>query len=362
MPIIHVPHAGSMILGPVGPTHVRFSDIATHERQEINSQAWVMEMSAEGDVALCSADGKADTMLLAEDLHKKVMLKSTVIGEVFLKQAIGTMVSLQMLVGRLKEAQITLKIGASLGCVVYRCSVLMVPRPGNMKVFWGVVDIYNGLGLGRTITSTCSQWLSCSRNRWSQALQEVGFVDQFDVAMPRKGDPTPQSCSGLSALGLQRSSMTTVAFVFLLTRWSFLSPRLGGLRVQAARDAAREHFDAVLAASFRDDETEWSFDWILDEPWESRWPRPEYYNPLTLGPIKLSKGGLLGIECITLCPRSRRAARFFASGTMKMLSLRPGVRVIHGGPLCQASFTKGACEELGGVSFSNSGLGGWRLV
>ena len=137
MPIIHVPHAGSMILGPVGPTHVRFSDIATHERQEINSQAWVMEMSAEGDVALCSADGKADTMLLAEDLHKKVMLKSTVIGEVFLKQAIGTMVSLQMLVGRFKEAQITLTIGASLGCVVYRCSVLMVSRPGNMKVFLG---------------------------------------------------------------------------------------------------------------------------------------------------------------------------------------------------------------------------------
>ena len=64
--------------------------------------------------------------------------------------------------------------------------------------------------------------------------------------------------------------MTSAAFIFLLARWHDLPPLLGGLKAQAARGAAREHFDAVLAASFRGDETEWSFDWILDEPWESR--------------------------------------------------------------------------------------------
>ena len=123
-------------------------------------------MSAEGDVALCSADGKADTTLSAEDHHKKVMLKSTVTGEVFLKQATGTMVSLEMLLGRRKDAEATLRIGGSHGSAARRCSALMVPRLGNMKVLGCVVGFHSAVGVRRASKCYGSEWQKSSRNCW----------------------------------------------------------------------------------------------------------------------------------------------------------------------------------------------------
>lgn len=175
-----------------------------------------------------------------------------------------------------------MRIGATRQLHQLPVAVFRLPRAG-FRVFFSLVGIYNALNL-TMFKGVASRWAWQSIPAFARIMAPVatGQVLRSQAYQDTGADtPDKQRCLPFHAI-------SSAAFVVLLCRWSGSSGRRGGMRDQAAQQAAAAALQGVIALVCG--EAQMLECWLrVDTAFAWRWPRPpsggHIYRLVTKAPV-----------------------------------------------------------------------------
>ena len=268
---------GCIFLDQIGVDTYVCTNIVTHERRQLPPGQWEAIYDPSLDCYVFAGGEDGNEAIDVEEFMTQTPLKHPDSDEIYIASegANGQQVkSLQELRSRFRTLDVELSIMPTNAQLKWSVFVFHRPRPLASRAFWSLISAYKALGL-TTYTGQPTMWVYRCQMSWAKTFAQAFGEDQLIVSSTHlTNDCKREKTSIFDDRCLPATSVSTVGLLWLLYRWSALTPRQGGMTVGARKDAA-EAVARSLISSCTDKST--GFDVQVRcsaTSWKCPWPRP----------------------------------------------------------------------------------------
>ena len=236
------PHLGLVRLQPKTATTGAFiKHTVTMESIALppSTGIWVLEF-ANGFGAV--SDTESDVVLELEDLLQRCLCTDSDGHRWILEGKVPNLKawSLREKQCLYKELSVKFTVGPTSASHTTVAYLLSFPRFGGARLYWSVIPIYDILCL-QTFGGAASRWAWRCAPSWKERFQAMGLIDQVLHSTQTLRDSAAHSPDAF----LPSTSVSTLAVLEMMARWSVMAPKNGGFREQLHKDAAQVVLEAL---------------------------------------------------------------------------------------------------------------------
>lgn len=272
-----VSHKGRLVLDRVGDAGHQLTDTVTFERVSLKGQWELVFDDDTGAAALagCDCDGQ-ECMYLAVDLMRKGLYMDNR-GERFIvytnKQGATERISFDLHLTKYRDADVQLRLGDTSATASLIVFVMAQARSANMRVWWGLFDIYRLLNLNTFAGQPC-KWVNAGLCKWRNWL--LPHIGGSHTILSKHWNLSPQTVQELPWYDrcLPQTSISTILCLVCLCSWSCRPAAKGGMKSTSNKDAAATMLKALLSLSCSHVGGSACCVYINDT-WQCNYPRPQ---------------------------------------------------------------------------------------
>lgn len=267
-----------------GRAETVFTDVITGERV-LRPGLWHLEFDADGSG--CIAAENSDEVVFLEDVFSQKLFV-TGDGRIVLMSERGEASDLHLENRRYCEGIASFAKDSRRGELQLTAYALCRHRAG-FRVWWSLTSAYKTLGL-KSFKGFPSKWVYESMGSWVAAMGQISLEGHM---MLSTGGLSIEDSLKSPDRFLPSGSASSLGLLWLMTRCALLPCRLGGLRDDEDRAAARRLLKALLLACPREGEV-WKVRVAFDDEWQNKWPRPTFDSAMCVD-LEVNANGELDV-------------------------------------------------------------------
>jgi hypothetical protein len=270
-----VPHRGHVFLDATTDGDLQLTHTVTLEKHKLGGGR-PLELHFDEDGFACIVDSSAPDAdpSFVEDILRYGLYQDDE-GDYYVKvehgEKAGELTNFTHFGRKYMESTISIEVGPTKAMTEFDLGVFKWPRNGA-RVFISMKSVYSKLGFSQ-FGGNSWQWIGAAKARWVKYLTQHGLAQHFEYSA-QKGKGIKDS--GEDAGILPFSAVSIHGLVFLLSRWSWLPERLGGLRDVDNQAAAMFLLQGIVSIVVASGPHIIEVD--VSPTWINQWPRPTDFS------------------------------------------------------------------------------------